>query len=170
MGPDDAADRIDAIAQARSANTDAELIAELAALPGLADEDDPCWSDDTYWTRVAYPYLGLAQLAAIRGLRAAVPLLLERACFGDPGEIMRGLRHALEAIVEPEWSALTEPCLTAIASGRPGSVLWAVDQLIVLDDVRARAALEALVRHGHPEVRWRAEIALDRLSRLTLTP
>jgi hypothetical protein len=38
---------------------DAEALAEVAAVPPLADETDPCWNDDGYWQRVAYPYFAL---------------------------------------------------------------------------------------------------------------
>lgn len=55
----------------------------------------------------------LGALAALRSLRAAIPLLLERACYGDPGEMMRGIRHTLEAIVKPQWDILTDECIQA---------------------------------------------------------
>ena len=88
---------IDALVLERTQRSDQAIIDELEELPSLADGTDACWDDESYWTRVAYPYLALAQLAAQRHLFAAIRPLLDRACFGDPGEIMRGLRHALEA-------------------------------------------------------------------------
>jgi hypothetical protein len=154
---------IDAMARERSERSDQAIIDELVALPPLADEADPNWNDDAYWTRVAYPYLALVEVAAQRRLRTAIRPLLDRACFGDPGEIMRGLRHALEAIVKPDWSALADICIAAIASERPGTVLWAVDQLRVLEDERARPVLLELVRSKHDEIASTAQSAIERL-------
>ena len=156
---------IDAMVCERNQRSDEAIIGELNELPSLADEDDACWNDDSYWTRVAYPYLALAQLAATRRLRAAIRPLLDHACFGDPGEIMRGLRHALEAIVNPDWAALADICMAAIESGRPGTVLWAVDQLVVLEDERTRPILQELVRSKHEVITRRAKIAIQRLDK-----
>jgi hypothetical protein len=51
---------------------------------------------------------------------------------------MRGLRHSLEAIFNPDWNALADICIDAAKSPRLGTKLWAIDQLIVLEDPRAR--------------------------------
>ena len=51
---------------------------------------------------------------------------------------MRGLRHDLEAIVNPNWSVLADACLDAARSPRLGTRLWAIDELIRLEDPRAR--------------------------------
>src|SRR5438094_10673513 len=67
---------IDDLAAARAKLSDAQVLAELAAVPPLADEADPCWEDDGYWHWVVYPYLALWNVAAERQLRAAVPLIL----------------------------------------------------------------------------------------------
>ena len=154
---------IAAVAAEFKDSSDAEVLAALAALPALADETDPCWKADDYWEGVAYRYLGLADVACERRLRAAIPLLLDRACYGDPGEIMRGLRHNLEAIVEPEWDALADLCLAAAQSPRLGTRLWAIDQLLVLDDPRAEPVFRDAVRTGPEEIAWRAEVGLERL-------
>ena len=89
--------------------------------------------------------------------------LLDRACYGDPGEIMRGLRHTLEAIMDPDWTALADICMDAARSERPGTMLWAVAQLLVLDDERARPLLQKLQTSEREEIRWRAEAAIQRL-------
>ena len=144
--------------------SDEEVLTALAALPVLADEDDPCWTAE-YWNAVAYPYLALADVAGERRLRAAIPLLLERACFGDPGEIMRGLRNTLEAIVAPEWDVLADACLAAAASERAGARMWALDELAVLDDPRAKPLFEAALQDKSSDVRMVAEIGLERLAK-----
>ncbi len=160
------AEFIQALSDERRQRTDHEILAELEALPPLLDEQDASWEDDAYWMRVAYPYLALADLSAQRRLPAAISLLLERACFGDPGEIMRGLRHALEAIANPDWALLADRCLHALESNRPGTVLWAVEQLLVLADERARPQLVALTRSEHERIASAATAALDRLARV----
>jgi hypothetical protein len=140
------------------------VLGELAALPPLPDEDDSVWEQDATWQE-AYRFGALADVAAVRRLTPAVRLLLDRACYGDPGEMLRGLRHALEAIVNPRWSELADICLEAARSSRPGTRLWAIDQLSVLDDERARPVFEESVRSDPHEISWRAQIGLDRLNR-----
>lgn len=144
--------------------TDAQLLARLEALPPLADENDPIWTAPDYWHRAAEVYLALAEACAERRLRFSISLLLDRACYGDPGEIMRRLRHCLEAIVTPDWSCLADICLERARSPRMGTRLWAIDQLVVLDDPRARSVFEHEVKVGLPLI---ADIAGIGLSRLT---
>jgi len=151
---------IDDMATARKHLSDQEVLAELAAVPPLANEDDACWANDRYWREVAYPYLSLWNNAAERRLESAIPLMLDRACFGDPGEIMRNLCHALEAIVNPEWSKLTEPCVAALTSARPGTRLWAAHELGRLRDPSALPALEAAERDTVKWVREWVEAAI----------
>lgn len=151
------------LAERYRSSSDPQLVAALAALPALRDEDDPAWDDEVYWAGVAYPYLALADVAAERRLWPAVRLLLDRACFGDPGEIMRGLRHSLEAIANPDWAALAEACIAAIATGRPGTVLWAADELAILDDPRAFPVFEKLRHSEHARIREVAALGLERL-------
>lgn len=145
--------------------SDDEVLVALRAIPPLVDEDDPSWDRDEYWMTVAYPYLALADVVAERRLVPAIGLLLDRACFGDPGEIMRGLRHNLEAIVSRDWDVLTEICLVAARSARPGTRLWAIDELAVLDDPRARPIFEEALRCDSPDIRTLAQIGLERLAR-----
>jgi hypothetical protein len=154
---------IDPMVRERSQRTDQQILDELHALFPLADEEDACWDDASYWTNVAGPYLALAQIARERRLRAAVRPLLDHACYGDPGEIMRGLRNVLEAIMKPDWVALGDICIDAAQSGRPGTVLWAVDQLRVLEDERARPLLQKLSTSEHEEIRRCAKAAIKRL-------
>jgi hypothetical protein len=116
------------------------FVAETSKLENataLADEDDPVWDTEDYWRTTAEVYLALSDISAQRRLRPSVRLLLERACFGDPGEIMRGLGHRLEAIVAPDWICLTDICLDLAKSPRNGTRLWAIHQLAILEDPRA---------------------------------
>jgi hypothetical protein len=143
--------------------SDERVLAELAAVEPLPDESDSRWDDDAFWLTVAYRFLGLGKVAASRGLRPAVRLMLERACYGDPGETMRGLRHTFEAIYKPDWKSLADEYLPLARSPRLGTRLWAIDGLIGLDDARAIPVFEASVREDPQEIRWRAEIGLGRL-------
>jgi hypothetical protein len=152
---------------ARSARTDDELLSELAATPPLADENDSCWQDENYW-QIVNIYLALADLTADRKLRPAIKLLLEKASYGDPNEIMRGLRHSLEAIVNPDWSYLTDVCLEAAQSSRLGTRMWAISELAILDDARAKPIFEEAVKTGPEEIRLRAESGLRRLAEKNL--
>src|SRR5689334_11691973 len=103
---DSPADIISEYMRQREGNSDESILAELTAIPVLPDEDDPAWDSATIWVDQAFPYLALAGLCSDRQLKPAIALLLERACYGDPGEIMRGLRHYLEAIIKPNISEL----------------------------------------------------------------
>ncbi len=166
VSPEDSPAKIlQAMARDREGRSDDEILDELSDLPALADEDDACWNDAGYWHRAAYPYLALAGIVRQRRLRAGVRLLLERACFGDPGEIMRGLRHTLEAIMNPDWTTLADICMDAARSGRPGTIMWAVDQLLVLEDERARPLLKQLITYEPDRIGWLAEIAVERLDK-----
>jgi len=149
----------------RASWSDADVIAEIEQLPPLADEDDPIWNDASYWSDFACRYVALSDVAAERQLRPAVRLLLERACNGDPGEMMRGLRHALERIFKPDWVALADVCIELSASKRPGTRLWAIDQLMILDDPRARQVFDRALHDEIGEIREIAGIGLQRLDR-----
>jgi hypothetical protein len=119
------ADAIARMKAERAKRTDAQLIAELTKLKRLPPESD--WSQSDWPS--AQLFVALGDLAAKRRLRAAAPLLLERASLGDPGEMMRGLRHTLEAIFKPDWPALVAVCVSQLESRAPGARLWALDQL-----------------------------------------
>lgn len=154
---------IEHLVELRKGRSDADILAELEALPPLCDEEAPCRDAEAYWLEVAYPYLALADIVAARRLPDAIPMLLDRACLGDPGEIMRGLHHCLEAAVSGDGNALADICLSAARSERPGTRLWAIDELAMLDDPRARSIFEEAIRVGPEELRWRAQIGLERL-------
>jgi hypothetical protein len=157
------ANTIAAVVAAMAATSDEKVLADLAAVEPLPDECDSRWSDDAFWSTVAYRFLGLAEVAALRKLRPAVHLILERACYGDPGATMRGLRHTFEAIYTPDWKSLADEYLALARAPRLGTRLWAIDSLTVVDDPRAIPAFEESVREDPEKIRWRAEIGLKRL-------
>jgi HEAT repeats len=152
---------IEDLAASRRHLSDAEFLAELEAFPPLADEKDKCWDSDAYWHNAAYLYLALWEIAGERRLRSAIPLILERACFGDPGEMMRNLCHLLEGIVVPNWAELFEPCVAALSSPRAGTRLWAAHELQRLRDPRAIPALERAAEDKVEEVREQVLAALE---------
>jgi hypothetical protein len=151
----------------RASWSDADIIAEIEQLPPLADEGDPVWNDESYWSGLAYRFVALSDVAAERRLRPAVRLLLERACHGDPGEMMRGLRHAWEYIFNPDWAALGDVCMELFASERPGTRLWAIHQLMILDDPRARRVFNNALHDEIDEIREIAAVGLQRLERFS---
>lgn len=140
--------------EARASKTDDEVLAELEAFAPLPEETD--------WDR-AELFVALADLAAMRKLRAAAPLLLERASYADAGEMMRGLRHSLEAIFNPDWAALADVCIEASRSSRAGTRLWAVNELFTLRDPRSAAALRARLEDEDAAIREEARDALTRI-------
>ncbi|HTO68148.1 MAG TPA: hypothetical protein VMM15_43580 [Bradyrhizobium sp.] len=151
----------------RASWSDADVLAELGQLPALVDESDPVWTDETYWIDFAYRYVALSFVAAERRLRPAARLLLERACNGDPGEMMRGLRHPCERMFNPDWAALADVCIELSASERPGTRWWAIHQLMILDDPRARHIFDRALHDKVEEIREEAAIGLQRLDDLS---
>ena len=160
--------------EARQNWSDDAILAELAALPVLPPKSlslerdwygphNPAW-DDPLVTHQLMVYLALRDIIGNRKLRAGVPLLLERASYGDMGETMRGLRHSLEAAYNPDWSSLADVCMQAAKSPQPGARLWAVNELGVLRDVRALPVLIETLYDRAKLVRLEACSALKRLS------
>jgi hypothetical protein len=150
----------------RANRSDDKLLAEIERMPPLADESDAAWDDPSYWSDFAYRYVALSHVAAERKLRPAVRLLLERACNGDPGELMRGMRHSFEAIFAPDWRGLADVCMELCASERAGTRIWAADQLMILDDPRAKPVFERALNDDNAEVRGAAATGLERLARI----
>jgi HEAT repeat protein len=153
---------IQSMVEVRKTWTDEEVLSDLTSVPPLADEDDPWWDDEESET-IAYRYIALWNVAAIRKLKAALPLILDRACNGDPGEIMRGVFHSLEGIVAPNYVELFEPCVAATNSPRTGTRFWAVQQLRRLGDPRAIPTFKQLLSDPAESVRDAAEDGLNAL-------
>lgn len=150
----------------RASRSDADIVAELQQLPPLADEVGTVWDEQSHWWGVANLYVALGDVAAERKLRPAVRLLLERACNGDPGEMMRGMRHSFEAVFNPDWKALADVCMELCRSPRQGTRVWASHQLMILDDPRAEKLFESALHDENEWVRSHAAAGLRRLRRI----
>jgi hypothetical protein len=135
--------------------SDDAILEELAGLAVLPDEDDPAWAREEIWQN-ADLFIALAKIAASRRLHPALLLLLERASYGDPGEMMRGLRHNLERIVEPDWDLLMNVCITAAKYPQAGARLWAVRELGILRDGRPFEVVISALEDPAEKVRCQA--------------
>jgi hypothetical protein len=131
--------------------SDEQLLIELRRLPVLPDDAAEDWRSDETW-RAANRYVAIGDVAAERKLKSAVRLLLERASYGDPGEMMRGLRHVLEAIATPDWSFLATAYVDALSLPHRGARLWAVAGLGVLRDASTMPVLLQALRDPAVEV------------------
>lgn len=144
-GMRDPVDEIDEHMRVREGWSDAAVLADLIALEPLPDED-VFYSDSALssaaWAR-ANLFVALSGVCATRKLRPAAKLLLERASEGDPGEMMRGLRHALEGIFTPDWEDLARVCIECMSSQRAGTRMWAADELGTLREPMGLPALLA---------------------------
>jgi hypothetical protein len=144
--------------------SDAEVLARLVALPTLPEEENAAWDNDNFWREVAEPYLVLGDVIATRKLKSGVKPLLERACYGDPGEIMRGLCHTLEKAVDGDSEYLLQVCLEATKHLNPGARLWAVHEI---GRIRKATVLDVLENALHDEkelVREQAKVAIEKVT------
>jgi hypothetical protein len=116
----------------RQAYTDEPILADLEVLLG---EDNCCTPDDE---QNIWLYVALAEQAKERRFRAAIPLILERASYGDPIESMRSIDEWLWGIVRRgggeghDEAALIDHLIEATKSHNRGARLWAVTQLSYL--------------------------------------
>lgn len=122
--------------------------------------------DDPQVEHQLYLYLALGDHIANRKLRKGVPLLLERASYGDMGETMRGLHHSLSHAYDPDWVALADVCIQAAKYPQPGARLWSIDLLgrlnsRKLSDVRGLSSLLQALYDPAKLVRFHACYALE---------
>jgi hypothetical protein len=157
---------VTALMEARAKRSDDDILAEFTALAPLDEASAP--SEEAFWEHATH-YLALTEISAVRRLKPAAKLILERAEPGDPGSIMRGIRHALERIFDPDWSGLADVCIDAYHSGSPGALVWALDELTILEQPQARPVFEDLLERQDPEHRETAAQGLARLDLLMLT-
>jgi hypothetical protein len=115
--------------------SDQEILKELQRLQPLPDENHPAWDeewDKGYAWHLARLFVALSWHVVERKLIPGIELLLERACFGDPGEMMRGLEDLLYGTAEGDFSVLIPICNRVAKSERPGTRFWAITAIGVL--------------------------------------
>ena len=143
--------------------SDSQVLADLSSIPPIADENDPCWRDEEYYFGNVHRYSAFLDIAELRRLRPAVRLLLERACYGDPGEMMRCLPRICFSIYKPDWKSLADELLSLAQSERLGTRLWAISGLVWLDDPRAVDIFKRSAVFDSGELRDEAIVGLKRL-------
>lgn len=131
-------------------------------MPVLPDEDDSAWNNNQTW-QVAYLFVALGDIAATRKLLLALPLLIERASYGDPGEMMSDLCHQLEEIVAPDLKYLIRVCTDCAQSPRPGARLWALFELGRLCEFQSLQTLIDALQDEKQMVREQACASLGNL-------
>lgn len=109
-------------------------------------------------------FVALAEQVGERRLAQGIGLLLDKACFGDPGEMMRGLRHALEAACDSNWSLLADTCASRAGSARPGTRLWAMAEIAILRDPVLVGVIRGRLADVEPDVRNEAIRAASMLA------
>jgi hypothetical protein len=132
----------------RASRSDAEILKEFEALAPL--DERTAASEDAFWDQ-ATMYLALTEMCAVRKLKPGARLILEKAEFGDPGSIMRGIRHSLERIYDPDWAGLAQVCVDAFKTGRPGTQRWAISELAILEQPFARPVFEDILQRDDIE-------------------
>lgn len=144
--------------------SDEAILADSQALPVLADEydeqsgkprDDSHWGDPEIYGQLTR-YLALVDIVSERKLRAAVPLLMERASYGDMGESMRNVWGALASVYDDEatWDDL---CFQMAESPYRGVRLWMMLIIGCTEDDRSLPALIKGLRDPARRVReWAA--------------
>jgi hypothetical protein len=156
---------VEALIGARATWSDEEILAEFAAIPVL--DEASASSEEAFWDQATL-YLALTEISAVRKLRPAAKLILEKAEPGDPGSIMRGIRHALERIYEPDWPGLAEVCIEAFHSKFAGAKVWGFQELTVLEVPSARRVFEEVLRGDDDDSKETAAQGLVRLDVLRL--
>ena len=150
--------------------SDEAILAELAALRPLPDESDARWHEEPFELfGDAGPFVALADQVGERRLAQGIGLLLDKVCFGDPGEMMRGLRHALEAACDSNWSLLADMCASSARSSRPGTRLWATNEIAILRDPTLVDVIRDRLSDVEPEVRREAIRAAEMLAQQHLS-
>jgi hypothetical protein len=151
---------VEILMKARTTYTDAEILAEFESIPPLDERTAP--SEEDFWKQAPL-YLALSEICAVRRLKAGARLILEKGDQGDPGSIMRGMRHALERIFDPDWAALAQVCIDAFNTGIPGAKTWAMSELRILEQPFARPLFEDILKRNDVEY---VSDAIDGLARL----
>jgi hypothetical protein len=132
----------------RAAHSDAKILAEFEAIAPLDERTAP--SEEDFWKQATL-YLALSEICAVRRLKPGARLILEKGDQGDPGSIMRGMRHALERIFDPDWAGLAHVCIDAFNTGIPGAKTWGMSELRILEQPFARPLFEDILQRNDIE-------------------
>ena len=165
---DDPAGNIERLYRERLAWNERDVLAELRSLQPLPPERGRTWDSEQPW-EAAQLLVAHGAVASERRVRSAVPLILDRMCLGDPGEMMRGMRHSLEAAVGHDYARLAALCADACSSPNPGARYWAVQELAVLEECSTVPVAVALLRDPEAEVAEAACETVVRLARACLS-
>lgn len=156
---DDPAGNIERQYRERLEWNEGRIVEELRTMTALPPYRGRAWESEEPWA-AAQLLVAHAAVAAERRLRSPLPLILDRMRLGDPGEMMRGMRHSLEAGVSHDLSLLAALCVAACSSANPGARYWAVQELGIVKECSTISSAVALLRDLESEV---AEAACDTL-------
>lgn len=141
-------------------------MAEIQALPVLPDEfnkqsDIPL--DDLHWSepetdRLLDRYLALVAIVRDRKLRAGVPLLMERASYGDMGESMRRVWGSLSSVFDSDRATWNDLCFRMVQSPHRGVRLWMIQEISCIADERS---LSVIINGLHDPAPMIREWAID---------
>lgn len=147
--------------------SDDQILLELATMDTLRDGEwlESKQNSDSDWDQVAV-FLALSgHIAERKLLHSGVPLLLQKSCYGDPWERMRGLCHALEGAARDNLNALIPICRDALSFPEPGARLWAAFELMRFRDKDSIPLLEKLASDDPaPLVREQAEWSIEHIT------
>jgi hypothetical protein len=88
-----------------------------------------------------------------RKMRPGVPLLMERASYGDMGETMRGVWGALRSVFDSHDTTWNDLCFQMAQSPHRGVRLWMMQEISCIANERSLAALINGLRDPAPLVR-----------------
>lgn len=154
--------RIDDLVRERERGSDEQILAELSNLAPLPDEEDDAWQHNEVWDEAGL-YIALTDVAQIRALEAAVPLIMEQASYGDPEGIMRNIfKNVIAHILSGDIAKYYAYASSAVQSPRAGTRLWAVDMLgySIPTYPEARDLIRPALNDSHELVREEAQVWL----------
>lgn len=122
------------------------ILAELRAMPTLPFEADVPAENLTAVGELYDLFRCLAGAAALHRMREAVPLLLDRICYSEPGEYFRSyIPSWIAGAAGNDCGYLVGCCVKAIQSGKRGSIHWAINVLCAYRTEAAETIRESAV-------------------------
>ncbi|WP_338874935.1 hypothetical protein WBJ53_04875 [Spirosoma sp. SC4-14] len=145
----------------RESWTVSQVINELLALPPMPDEDDNLWDYTKTWYE-AEVFLADVNYAARHHLESVIPILYQKACYGDPGEILRGVfKNSVYDIASRDEEKVIHYAVQAYKSIRNGTRYWAVYSLSFFKDLpQAHSILVDALLDSEHQIRSFAEYSL----------